>query len=194
MEERFDCRPAQWLRRLFYIHIASIVIYIVAYLFPGDVSFWVDEAVSLAIVFCLYSLGPENERYRKAAILVGAAVALTVLNKFLPALIFSTAASVLLILAAYQEYHAHSKLILGRDSNLAWKWQSLFKWEIAVDALVILLGIAVTVFTVAGSLGGALVTGILTLVAGVASLVLGILYLVYLWRTVRLMEEREYTI
>ncbi len=186
MEETYT--PAKWLRYLFYIHIASIVVSWI----KADWNIWVSAALTVGTALCLYKLAPMGARYKKAAVYTAVVIGMSLPALFLDAAaIMTLAASIFSILAAYQEYNGHSELVARKDTKLSGNWHSLFTWEIVVGVISALLATTAAVILVLGEVATAAITGIVTLLLNGVSLVLGILYLVYMNRTIKLAEAQE---
>lgn len=177
--------PVQWLKYLLYAGIAALVNSFVGIFLPGKLSTWIGYAISAACVYLFFRLIVSNARYKTAMIFSGAALIINLLG--IQAL--SLAGSICALVGQYQEYHAHGELIQERDPRLAKKWGSLFWFQFAMSVIVVLLtGVLVGVLVAAGGLDAAVVTALATIVAAVLTLVLKVLYLVYLNRTVKLLE------
>ena len=178
--------PAMWLRYLLYAGIAAMANSLLGLFLPGKLSTWIGLAVSAATVYLLYRLISENARYKTAALCSGATLIIGVLN----ITVLGLAASILAIVAQYQEYHAHGELIAEKDSRLADKWGSLFWLQFGVELIVILLtAVFVGVLVAASGMDAAVVTAMVTVVAAILSVVLKVLYLSYLKRTIALLEN-----
>lgn len=178
--------PATWLRYLLYVGIAAMANSLLGLFLPGKLSTWIGFAVSAATVYLLFRLISANARYKTAALCSGANLIIGVLN----ITVLSLASSIFAIVAQYQEYQAHSELIAERDPKLAGKWSSLFWLQFGVELIMILLtGLFVGVLVAASGMDAAVVTGLVTVIVAVFSVVLKVLYLSYLNRTVKLLEE-----
>ena len=134
-----------WLRSLFYIHIASLALSLVTVVWLNNpVTPWINHALSAGIVLCLLKLAPASSRYRTAAILTAAVLGCTLLSKLALGTLMNLAASVLAIIAAYQELHAHGEAVEEKDPKLSRKWCALFLWQLLIG---ILAGFASTAAT-----------------------------------------------
>ena len=179
----------KWLRYLFYVHIAGIIVSLTTWLFEGNLAVWLGRAVTLGVVICMYQLSPLNDRYKKSFIFRGVMLILTLITFLLYSSVFLTlAASVLSLLATYQEYKAHSELVAAKDAGLSRNWSSLFIWEILVSVATTALTMTATLILVLGEIGTSAVVATITAIMKLVSLVLGVLYLVYLHRTRKLFE------
>ena len=178
--------PAMWLRYLLYVGIAAMVNSMLGLFLPGKLSTWIGFAVSAATVYLLFRLISANARYKTAALFTGVALVINILN----IAVLSLAASICALVGQYQEYQAHSELVRERDQKLAGKWSSLFWLQFGVELIMVLLtGLFVGVLVAASGMDAAVVTGLVTVIVAVFSVVLKVLYLSYLNRTVKLLEE-----
>ena len=178
--------PAMWLRYLLYVGIAAMANSLLGLFLPGKLSTWIGFAVSAATVYLLFRLISANARYKTAALCSGANLIISVLN----ITVLGLASSIFAIVAQYQEYQAHSELIAERDPKLAGKWSGLFWLQFGVELIMVLLtGLFVGVLVAASGMDAAVVTGLVTVIVAVFSVVLKVLYLSYLNRTVKLLEE-----
>ena len=138
----------KWLRVLMYTMIVSIVNSVLNYLpfIPAVVTTWVSRGITVVMVLSMFQLASASPRYREAGILRLVAFVSTLLATIPivgPVLVF--AASILTVIAVYQEYHAHGEVITDKDSVLAKKWNRLFVWELIADVLVAVVSAVVTV-------------------------------------------------
>ena len=178
--------PVNWLRYLLYVGIAAMANSLLGIFLPGKLSTWIGHSISAATVYLLYQLISENARYKTAALFGAGALICNLLG----IASLSLAASICAIVAQYQEYQAHSELIAERDPKLAGKWSSLFWLQFGVELIMILLtGLFVGVLVAASGMDAAVVTGLVTVIVAVFSVILKLLYLSYLKRTIRLLEE-----
>ena len=185
MNENMDFRSdllIKWLRVLLYIAIVSIVNSVISILpiIPASVTTWISRGIMVAMVVCMFRLAPVNERYQKAGILravwLGCMIASLVL---LPSILILTA-SILSIIAVYQEYSAHSEVVADKDAKLSRNWHSLFNWSIVTGLLV---GFGSMITALIASFAGVETTRITAIVTGILSvpqLVIEIVYLLYL--------------
>ena len=177
--------PTKWLQYLLYAGIAAALNTILGFLL-GDLSRWLGLAISAAAVYLLFRLVDANERYQKAAIFSIVALVAGLFTNVLLTLV----GSVCSIVAQYQEYHAHSELIVERDPRLAGKWRTLFWLQFAVGLVLgLLLSFVSVILVMVSGLETAAATAVLALVLAVVTLILQVLYLVYLNRTVKLLEN-----
>lgn len=182
--------PVKWLRYLFYVQIAGIAVSLLGWVSSSEaLNVWLGRAVTLGVVVCMYQLSPMDSHYKKSFILRGVMLILTLITYLLhSSMLLTLAASVLSILATYQEYHAHSELVAQQDEQLSGRWSSLFIWEILVSVLTTVLTMAATLILVMGEIGTSATVAIITVIMKLVSLVLRVLYLVYLNRTAKLFD------
>lgn len=182
--------PVKWLRYLLYIHIASIVLSLVTMVWLNNpVTPWLNHGLSIAIALCLLKLAPACKRYRTAAILTAAVLGFTLLSKLALGTLMALVASVLAIVASYQELHAHGEAVEEKDPALSRKWCSLFLWQLLIGILTGFTSVAATVIMVLANLDEAQIIQLVTSTIGLVALIPGILYLIYLNKTIKLFEE-----
>ena len=172
----------KWLRVLVYIATISIVNSVVSLLpiIPASVTAWISRGIMVAMIVCMFRLAPVNERYKKAGVLravwLGCMIASLI---FMPS-ILSLVASILSIVAVYQEYNAHSEVIAEKNAKLSRNWHNLFNWSIVTGLLV---GFGSMVTALITSFAGVEITRITAIVTGILSipqLVIEIVYMLYL--------------
>ena len=146
---------------------------------------------NLACCLILLKLGREYDGYRVAGILflVGSVISALrgIINWMNPdavgLVLLSLPAAVANIAATYQEYIAHSAVLVGVDDVLSEKWGALWRWYIrcylGMFGCVVLMGFA------------PLLGVVLVFAAIIALLVMAIMEIVYLYRTAKIF--REYT-
>ena len=186
----------KWLRMLFYIQIASMVLVVInALTYLDSITVWVNRAITVATVWCLFQLNAVNPRYRTSAITKAGVLICGLLTLPTNTSGLGLSSSLMLVgsicswVTAYQEYHAHSEVVAEADEKLAKKWNGLFALEIAVaigTSIISIIGTTIMVVT------GVLTDTITTVLIG-ASTVLGLslegLYLLYMKRTLKLLEN-----
>ena len=178
--------PVRWLKYLLYVGIAAMANSLLGLFLPGKLSTWIGYAISAATIYLLFRLISDNVRYKTAALFGAGGLICRLLG--LQAL--TLAASICAIVAQYQEYNAHGGLIADRDPKLAGKWSSLFWLQFAVELIGgVLITMVVTVLAAAGGLDATAMLAMATVAIAFISLILKVLYLVYLNRTVKLLEE-----
>lgn len=182
--------PVQWLRYLFYIHIAALAVSLTA-LISVDLAItpWLSRLMTAGTAVCLYCLSPACPRYRRAAILTAVSLGLQVISLLALPTLLALAASILSIIAAYQELYGHAELVEQKNPKLAGRWRGLFLWQIIIGVLSGLSSVTAVVVMVLANMDQnkiiQLVTGATVLVA----LIPGILHLVYLRRTLRIFQS-----
>lgn len=182
--------PAKWLRYLLYVGIAALVntilinIPLVSVLAP-----WSSIAISAATIYLLFRLENFNEHYQTSAVLYTVSLIITVLGA-LGITVLGLVGSICGMVAQYKEYKSHGELIEERDPKLAGKWGGLFWLQFAVSIIVTLLGSVIAAVLVAGAdMEMTVATGIITAVVTLVSLLLKALYLSYLNRTIKLLDN-----
>lgn len=173
----------KWLQVLIYISIVSLINSVLNFLpfVPAAVTTWISRGIMVAMVICMFQLAPVNARYKKAGIMRSVMLGCTLITAFLWASsILTLAASILSILAVYQEYSAHSELIADKDLKLSRKWHSLFNWGI-LAAVLVSFGSIVAVLIVSMLETDAVRTSAI-IVGGLSipQLVIDVVYLLYL--------------
>ena len=131
----------------------------------------------------LLKVSTEEHRYQTAgicALVAGAFSAISLMGAPWTG-IFTLPAAVVAVVGEYNEYMAHSAVLYGIDHELAWKWESLWKWYIGLY-----LGMFGCIFVM-------LITpvfGALALIGcAIGTLVVSILKLIYLYRTAVIFRE-----
>ena len=147
---------------------------------PGEL---IKAVCTLIYGAILLKVSTEEHRYQTAGIcaLVAGAVSVVMVFGANWTRIFTLPAAVVAVVGEYQEYMAHSSVLYGVDSVLAWKWESLWKWYIGLY-----LGMFGCIFVM-------LITpvfGSLALIGcAIGTLVVSILKLIYLYRTAVIFRE-----
>ena len=182
---------AKWIRVLIYIAIVSIVNSVISILpiIPASVTTWISRGIMVAMIVCMFRLAPVNERYKKAGILRAVWLGCMIASMlFLPSILILTA-SILSIIAVYQEYSAHSEVVADKDAKLSRNWHSLFNWSIVTGLLV---GFGSVVTALIASFAGVeitRITAIVTGILGIPQLVIEIVYLLYLKKMSAIFDE-----
>lgn len=182
--------PAKWLQYLLYVGIAALVntilinIPLVSVLAP-----WSSIAISAATIFLLFRLANFNEHYQTSAVLYTVSLIITVLGA-LGITVLGLVGSICGMVGQYQEYHAHGEMIEEQDPKLAGKWGGLFWLQFAVSIIVTLLSSVIAAVLVAGSdMDMMVATSIVTIVVALVTLLMKALYLSYLNRTIKLLDN-----
>lgn len=212
MDENLNPSPGyehltKWLGILFAANLASLIVPLFSYL-PMETGWitWVQKAITLCSVICLFQLTPGGIRYRRAAICRAVVLGCSLVNGLViwpiqfqvvtgseEAPLLTAAGSILNLavmvfswVATYQEYTAHADLIAPADPALAKKWHRLFWWGCAA-ALFATFG-SMIVATVAAKLEIGVTTGV-TVATSLVQLpdeIISIVYLIFLNRMIRL--------
>ena len=135
----------KWLRILAYVAIISLINSIVGYFpfVPMPVSTWGSRGIMAATIYCMFNLSSENNRYKKAAIFRTAFLGCALITSLIfGSYLLSIAASICSIVAVYQEYAAHSEVLVEKDMTLSRKWRKLFYLEF-IAAVMLSLGSSV---------------------------------------------------
>lgn len=194
MNENLEFRSdllTKWLRALVYIAIVSIVNSVISILpiIPASVTTWISRGIMVAMVVCMFRMAPVNERYKKAGILRAVWLGCMIASLVSMPSILVLAASVLSIIAVYQEYSAHSEVVADKDAKLSRNWHSLFNWSIVTGLLV---GFGSVVTALIASFAGVEITRITAIVTGILGmpqLVIEIVYLLYLKKMSAIFDE-----
>ena len=163
----------KWLKILMYVHIASIAISIISmFSFKDSWNTWTGIAITLAGTVCMYAMAPINRRYKTAGNLYAVYLVCAVLNQTALALV----ASILSLIAMYQEYSAHSELVADMDPNLSANWHSLFNWQIFVGVAVSVISIITVLLMAAVESQASRITAVVV-IFGLADLLLTVVYI-----------------
>ena len=177
--------PVKWLRYLLYVGIAGALNFLSVYSLLGALGDWVVAAIGVATVYLLFRLASTNPRYQKAAVFAAAAWVCSLIGGVILVLI----SLVCDLIAEYQQYHAHGHLLEDRNPRLAGKWRNLFWIQFVGGLLLGLLSGMISLVIVAVTGSEAVDTDTLSTIAvNGLSLVLQVLYLVYLHRTIKVLE------
>ena len=191
MENRYELL-VKWLRALMYIAIVSLVNSVVSFLpfVPAAVTTWISRGIMVAMIVCMFQLAHANGRYQKAGIMRAAMLVCTLIAAFVKGTsILTLGASILSIIAVYQEYNAHSELIADKDSRLSGKWHCLFGWSL-VAAVLVGFGSIVTVLSL--SLMGMDTVRLTAIIIGILSIpqmILDVVYMMYIKKMISAFEE-----
>lgn len=182
--------PVKWLQYLLYIHIAALALSLTA-LIPMNLAVtpWISHILTAGNAVCFYKLSSANPRYRKAATMTAAALVLQVLSLLALTNLLTLAASILILIAAYQELYGHSEVVEQYDPKLAGKWRSLFIWEIVIGILSGFSSSAAVVIMVLANMDQNQIIQLVTSAIVLVTLIPGILHLMYLRRMIRIFQE-----
>ena len=177
--------PAKWLQYLLYVGIAAAVKSLLVNLLPGGLSRWLGFALSALSIYLLFQLIASNARYKTAALFCTGSLICNLVGIQALAL----AASICAIVGQYQEYNAHGELIAERDYKFADKWSKLFWLQFAVELIGgLLISMVAVAMTAAGGMEAASIIAMATVAISSVTVCLKVVYLVYLHRTIRLLE------
>lgn len=197
MNENMDHRAVllvKWLRVLIYIAVVSIINSVIGIMpfLPASITTWIGRGIMAAMIVCMLQMAPVNERYKKAGILRAVMLGCTLVTAFLHASsILTLVASILSIIAVYQEYNAHAELAADKDAELSRKWHSLFNWSIAAGILVGFGSVAAVLIVAMLEMDAVKTTSFIVGLLGVPQLVIDIVYLLYLNKMTAIFGESE---
>lgn len=183
---------AKWLRVLMYVTIASLANSVITLLpfVPSSVTTWISRGIMVVMIVCMFQLAPVNARYKKAGIMRAVMLVCTLITAFLSASsILTLAASVLSIIAVYQEYSAYSELVADKDPKLSRQWHSLFNWSIAASLLIGFASMVTVVITAVLGMDAARVTSVVVGLLSVPQIVIDVVYLLYLKKMLGYFQE-----
>lgn len=182
--------PAKWLQYLFYVHFASLILSLTG-LFALDLAItpWISRILIAANAAFLYMLASTGSRYRQAAILTAVSLVLQIVSLYKLSSLLTTVSSVLTIVACYQEFYAHAELVAPKDQKLSRQWQKLFIWQFVIGIISGLVSVTAVVIMVLVNMEQTQITQLIMSAIILVSLIPGILYLVYLRRTISLIQE-----
>lgn len=144
------------------------------------------------MVICMFQLAPVNARYRKAGILRAVMLICTLITAFVHASsILTFTASILSIVAVYQEYNAHSELVSDQDAKLAGKWHSLFNWSILAGVLVGFGSVLGALIVAAFEMDVVRVTALVIGLLGIPLMILDFVYILYIRKMIAIFENSE---
>ena len=185
---------AKLLHIMMYLALASILNSVISMLpfVPGWVTTLISQGIVLGITICLLQLAPANPRYKKAGILRAAMLICALITSFVYTLsILTFVASILSIIAVYQEYNAHSELIAEKDAKLSGKWHSLFTWSIVAGVLVGFGSTATVVILALLEMDVVRLTSIIVGILCIPQIVIDFVYMMYLKRMIPYFAEGE---
>ena len=185
----------KWLKVLFYTQIASMAITVInAATYWDNITAWILKSVNVVVLWSLFQLKDVNPRYRTAAIAKLGALICGLLTA--PVNTRLGLSSILMLvgsgcswITAYQEYHGHGELVEATDSKLAKKWKDLFVWEIVIGLGISFISVGATTVLVAAGAASSSITTAIILLSTLSSLVLEALYLLYMKRTLELLNN-----
>ena len=179
---------AKWLMTMFWANIAHIIINFIK--IESSVVYTTTQAIlvnvcTLIICLALFQMRGEDKRYRLAALFMLIPIVLdTVFGVVIGygdsigmVILVALISVILSLLAAYNEFHAHSCIVGGLDSELGDRWQKLWVWQI--------VGIAGTFVSLLLTVLAAGLGAVLVLIVAIYVLVIQIIYLVTLYRSAK---------
>ena len=180
---------AKWLMTMFWANIAHIIINFIK--IESSVVYTTIQNILIAVcvlLICLslFKMRGEDERYGRAALfqlipLVINLIPTLVMDSYNTLVWLSVLVSLIAadfsLLATYNEYHAHSCIVGGLDSELGDRWQKLWVWQI--------IGIAGTFVSLLLTVLAAGLGAVLVLIVAIYVLVIQIIYLVTLYRSAK---------
>ena len=185
-----------WLPVLKYCALASLINSVISYFpfVPASLITWISRGIMLAVTFCMFQLAPVHDRYQKAGIYRAIMLACNLITAFVVgSMILTLTASIVSIIAVYQEYSAHAEVIADKDSALAKAWHSLFNWSILAAVLLSFGATIVAVILVMVDMNGG-ASRISAIAIGLLSIpqcVIEVLYIRYIQKLMKLFSDKE---
>ena len=193
MENRYELL-VKWLRALMYIAIVSLVNSVVSFLpfVPAAVTAWISRGIMVAVVVCMFQLAPANERYKKAGIMRVVMLVCSLVTAFVYASsVLNLAASILSIIAVYQEYNAHSEMIADKEPHLSGKWHGLFAWGL-IAGILVGFGSTVTVLILTMLQSDVVrLTAIIVGILSIPQMILDLVYMLYIKKMISIIDNGE---
>ena len=190
MEKQYE--TGKWLKILMYSAGVSVVNSAVNYIpiIPGDVTTWISRGVVIAVILCMFRLAPANERYKTAGIFRLMMQVCFLVNQWLfPMGLLVGMASVLSLLAVYQEYKAHAELVEDQDERFARKWRRMFFWGIGASAVLTIGTAVLAAVVVMNNLSADQVSEWTVTFLSIPQFVFEVVYVLYLKKTAAMFEE-----
>lgn len=186
----------KWLRIVMYVALASIVNSIISFMpfVPAALTTWISRGIMAAMIVCMFQLASANKRYKTAGILRAVMLACALITAYaFGSTILTLTASIVSIIAVYQEYTAHSELVAEKDKKLSGKWHSLFIWSILASLLLSFGATVVAVIFVLGGLedSASRISGIVVGLLSIPQLILEVAYVVYIKKMVGYFQSKE---
>ena len=144
--------------------------------------------------FCMLQLAPVNERYKKAGIMRAVMLGCALFTAFVfGSTLLTLAASIVSIIAVYQEYHGHSELIAEMDAKLSGRWSSLFTWSILAAVLLSFGASVVAVILVLADMegGASRISAIAIALLSIPQCIIDLVYISYIKKMITLFENKE---
>ena len=181
----------QWMKVLIYTTGVSLVNSISNALpfVPSVLTLWISRGVLLVITLAMFKLAPVNVRYRKSGILRAAMLACTIiLSTVSNVSILSFAASILSVIAIYQEYSAHSELVEKLDGAFSRNWHRLFNWNIFAGILMSIASVIAVMAVAMVQMDAELMTDVIVAFLGIPQMILDLVYITYMRRMMTLIS------
>ena len=185
----------KWLKVLFYAQIASMAITAISAVTHLDnITAWILKAVNVMVVWSLFQLKDVNPRYRTSAItkfvvLICGLLTAPVNSRLGLSSILMLVGSGCSWVTTYQEYHGHGELAEEMDAKLGKRWKDLFVWEIVMGLAISFISVGATTVLVAAGAASSSITTAIILLTTLVNLALEALYLLYMKRTLDLLEN-----
>lgn len=182
----------KWLRVLICIAAISLINSAVNFLpfVPTSVTTWISRGIMAAMVICMFQFATVNARYQKAGIFRAVMLGCTLITAFLyESSILTLVASILSVLAVYQEYSAHSELVAEKNPKLSRKWHSLFNWSILAAVLIGFGSVVAVLIVVMLEMDAAGTASIIVGVLSVPQFVINVVYLLYLKKMIQIFRS-----
>lgn len=185
----------KWLKVLLYAQIVSMAVTVInAVTHLDNITAWILKAIKLVALWSLFHMKDVNPRYRTSAITKLGALICGLLTT--PVNTRLGLSSLLMLVGSgcswvttYQEYHAHGELVAETDRKLAKKWKDLFVWEIVIGLGISFISVGATTVLVAAGAASSSITTVIIILTTLVSLALEALYLLYMKRTLELLEN-----
>ena len=185
-----------WLPVLMYCALASLIKSVISYLpfIPASLTTWISRGIMLTMTVCMLQLAPVNERYKNAGIMRAVMLGCALFTAFVfGSTLLTLAASIVSIIAVYQEYHGHSELIAEMDAKLSGRWSSLFTWSILAAVLLSFGASVVAVILVLADMegGASRISAIAIGLLSIPQCIIDLVYISYIKKMVALFENKE---
>ena len=185
-----------WLPVLMYCALASLINSIVSYLpfIPALLTTWISRGIMLTMTVSMLQLSPINGRYKKAGILRAIMLGCALFTAFITgSVILTLTASIVPIIAVYQEYQGHSELVAEMDAKLAGRWNSLFTWSILASILLSFGATVVAVILVLADMegGASRISAIAIALLSIPQCIIDLVYISYIKKMIAIFENSE---
>jgi hypothetical protein len=185
-----------WLPVLMYCAFASLINSGITYFpfIPASLTTWISRGIMLTVTICMFQLAPVHDRYQKAGIFRAIMLACNLITSFLVgSALLTLAASIVSIIAVYQEYCAHAEVIADQNVKLSKAWHSLFNWSILAAVLLSLGATIVAVILVMADIdgGASRISAIAIGLLSIPQCVIEVLYIWYIKKMFSIFSEGE---